>query len=463
MTPVATLESTSPNATLTRRRRTRTAELVRRSDAFVIYGGIMLLMLLSCLDAIDFFDRPNGKSRYLILLLPFGAALWVRARHPSWAIREPTLGHVLVGAMVAVGLGGSVFGLVFYHTQQGPLNVFVPMTVGLLLLLATDGPRDREVSRTTHLMGLIGFAYVIMNFLLNTGVLVGISRHLGPLASSSVVNDLATSLKYRNASAAFVALAFACAIVERRPRRVVVLTILYAVIFATYPSATQLLIFCGTALTLLLTSRRASALRTLVTGTIVVVITATALLNVNAVIRLSSSYFSTVGKLNSTAGRLDLASAGIDEFKQSPLVGQLFTSDAVAVRLRDNTTLPFHDDFVLFLAEGGLLGIALLLSWMTYTEITLLRRYREFMNAGDLDRARLIRVLLVMVNAFFIAIPFNPVLEGVTRTATLFGVWAIAMSLGRPRPASRDRGTMASDSAVRLDTGLPAGTGSIEA
>jgi hypothetical protein len=463
VTPVATLESTPPNATLRRRRRSRTAELVRRSDAFVIYGGIMLLMLLSCLDAIDFFDRPNGKSRYLILLLPVGAALWVRARHPSWSVREPTLGHVLVGAMVVIGLGGSVYGMIFYHTQQGPLNVFIPMTVGLLLLLATDGPRDREVPRTLHLLGLIGFAYVIMNFLLNTGVLLSITRRLGPLASSSFASDLSTSLKYRNASAAFVALAFGCAIVERRPRRVIVLTILYAVIFATYPSATQLLIFCGTALTLLLTSRRASALRTLVTGAVVLLITATALLNVNAVIRLSTSYFSTVGKLNSTAGRLDLASAGIDEFKQSPLVGQLFTSDAVAVRLRDNTTLPFHDDFVLFLAEGGLLGIALLVSWMAYTEITLLRRYREFMNAGDVNRARLIRALLVMVNAFFIAIPFNPVMEGVTRTATLFGVWAIAMSLGRPRPAAVDPDAALTDTAARLDRGLPVGTGSIEA
>jgi O-antigen ligase len=137
-------------------------------------------------------------------------------------------------------------------------------------------------------------------------------------------------------------------------------------------------------------------------------------------------------------GRLDLAAAGLDEFRQSPIVGQVFSTQAVAERLRDGKTLPFHDDFILFLAEGGVLGLGLLLSWMVYTEITLLRRYRELMTAGNFDRARLTRALLVMINAFFIAIPFNPVMEGVTRTATLFGVWAIAMSLGRPQRGASD-------------------------
>jgi hypothetical protein len=406
---------------------------VRRSDAFVIYGGIMLLMLISTLDAVEFFDRPSGKIRYSILLAPFVAALWVRARRPSWKIQEPTLGHLLVGILVAIGLGGSIFGYVFRNTTDAPLPVFIPMVVGLLLLLAVNGPTDQEVGRTTQLLGRIGFLYVVMNFLHNTGALSGMSRLLG---SAGLTSAITASLKYRNASAAFVALAFACAIIERRWRRLAVLCVLYAVVFASYPSATQLLIACGTGLTLLLTSRRASAMRTLVTATAFVLITAMALLNLNAVLNITTAYFSDVKKVNANSGRLDLAAAGIAEFQQSPFVGHLFTREAVAVRLRDNKTLPYHDDFILFLAEGGLLGIGLLVSWMAYTEFTLLRRYREFMNAGELGRARLLRVLLVMINAFFIAIPFNPVMEGITRTATLFGVWAIAMSLGRLRPVS---------------------------
>jgi hypothetical protein len=398
----------------------------------VIYGGIMLLMLVSSLDVGDFFDRPSGMLRYTILILPFGAALWVRARQPSWAIRQPALGHALVAVMVVLGIGGSVAGMVFRNTSQAPLNVFVPMAAGLILLLATDGPTDREVSRTLHLLGLIGLLYVFMNFLVNTHILTGATTHLGPLGSPRLQLVLASTLKYRNASAAFVALAFACAIVERRWRRLALLVVLYAGIFAGYPSATQVLIAGGTALTLLLTSRKASSLRTLIVASVVILVAATALLNLNGVVRITSSYFAEVGKADANSGRLDLAQAGLDEFRQSPIVGQLFTTQAVAERLRDGKTLPFHDDFILFLAEGGILGIGLLLSWMIYTEITLLRRYREFMSAGNLERARLTRALLVMLNAFFIAIPFNPVMEGVTRTATLFGVWAIAMSLGRP-------------------------------
>jgi hypothetical protein len=430
---VAIVESRAPvGASAPASRRARAAEVVRRTDAFVIYGGIMLLMLITTLDVGDFFDRPSGIGRYTILILPFGAALWVRARKPSWVIQRPVLGHALVGLLVFLGVGGSVFGMAFRNTSQAPFNVFVPMGVGLILLLAADGPTDREVGRTLHLLGLIGLLYVFMNFLVNTHILTGITSHLGPLGSPRLQEVLATTLKYRNASAAVVALAFACAIVERRWRRLALLIVLYAGIFAGYPSATQVLIACGTVLTLLLTSRKASSLRTLVTASLVVLIAAAALLNLNAVLRITSSYFAEVGKVDANNGRLDLAAAGLDEFKQSPIVGQVFTTQAVAERLRDGKTLPFHDDFVLFLAEGGILGIGLLFSWMVYTEITLLRRYREFMSAGNLERARLTRVLLVMLNAFFIAIPFNPVMEGVTRTATLFGVWAIAMSLGRP-------------------------------
>jgi len=411
---------------------------VRRSDAFVISGGILLLMLVASLDYLNFFDRPNGASRYLILLLPFVAAFWVRARRPSWKIQHPTTGHALVAIMVVLGLAGSLYGLWFRQMIYTPLAIFLSMTTGLLLLLATNGPTDGEVRRILQLLGRIGFIYVVMNFLVNTGF-------------------LPDALKYRNATAAFVAMAFAYAYVERRRLMLVVLALLYVGIFLGYPSATQILIAGGTALTLILTGRRASSLRAIVTAGLIVLVAAIALLNLNAVVSLTSSYFASVNKANANSGRLDLMSAGLDEFKESPFVGQLFSADAVATRLRDNKTLPFHDDMVLFLAEGGVLGICLLVGWAAWTEFTLISRYRAFMRAGDLSRAHTIRVLLVMLNAFFIAMPFNPVLEGITRTATIFGVWAIAMSLGRPDPGPLR------DSEGRWDTDRAADTPGIAA
>ena len=94
--------------------------------------------------------------------------------------------------------------------------------------------------------------------------------------------------------------------------------------------------------------------------------------------------------------------------------------------------LPYHNDFVLFLAEGGLLGAGLLVGWMFLAEATIIRRYRGFVRAGQDDHANLLRVILVCLNAFFVAMAFNPVLPGASRSATIFGLYAIAMSLGAP-------------------------------
>jgi hypothetical protein len=62
----------------------------------------------------------------------------------------------------------------------------------------------------------------------------------------------------------------------------------------------------------------------------------------------------------------------------------------------------------------------------------LIRRYRLFTAAGDTTRAGLLRAILVALNAFVVAMAFNPVLPGASRSATVFGLYAIAMSLGQP-------------------------------
>ena len=105
--------------------------------------------------------------------------------------------------------------------------------------------------------------------------------------------------------------------------------------------------------------------------------------------------------------------------------------------ITDEKALPFHNDFVLFLAEGGLLGFGLLAGWIILTEVTLVRRYRRFIAAGQRERADLLRITLVFLNAFFAAMLFNPVLPGASRSATIFGLYAITMSLGDPTTAAR--------------------------
>ena len=136
-------------------------------------------------------------------------------------------------------------------------------------------------------------------------------------------------------------------------------------------------------MTLFLTGRRASSLRTIVLAATVALVLAVALANFQAGVQITSDYFNAVGKVDANAGRLDLWNSGVQVWLESPWVGRVFTGDAVAVRSRDQKALPYHNDFVLFLAEGGLLGTGLLVVWMLLAEITLIRRYRGYIRAGQ--------------------------------------------------------------------------------
>jgi hypothetical protein len=97
----------------------------------------------------------------------------------------------------------------------------------------------------------------------------------------------------------------------------------------------------------------------------------------------------------------------------------------------------FHNDFVLFLAEGGIVGIGLLLAWIVVTEVTIIRRHRMFSDAGWSSHARLLRTLLVGWNAFFVAAAFNPQFSAVTGSASIFALYGLMMSLGTPPPEGR--------------------------
>jgi hypothetical protein len=93
---------------------------------------------------------------------------------------------------------------------------------------------------------------------------------------------------------------------------------------------------------------------------------------------------------------------------------------------------------VLFLAKGGLVGLLLLLAFILALERSLLRRYFAFAEAGDDVRASLLRLLLVGFNGFLVSMAFNPVLQGFSRSATIFAMYGIAMLVGTPRQTRVD-------------------------
>jgi len=396
---------------------------LRSTDTFVLWRAYLLIMLAASFDVYDWLDRSvqGGATRYLIIAMPIVAAVWVRMRQPGFLVRRPMPSDVVLFALFVFGLGGSLIGVAFLGTVENARPIFLPMMVAFLFLLTTEDPTDREVSKTLSWLSLIATAYTAMNALVNLGVLPG----------------LLVFKQYRNASVAMVALAVATAVVLGNRRRLVVVLVLSAVIFVTYPSATSVLVGASIVLTFYLTGTRSSGLRTIVVASTIVTMAALSFVNFDRGVEIADRYFAVVDKANANSGRLDLWTEGLERWQEAPIFGSGFAGEVTAVRSRDEKTLPFHNDFVLFLANGGIVGLGLLITWIVMTELSILRRYRGFVRAGELRRAGLLRAILVCLNAFVVAMAFNPVLPGASRSATVFGLYAIAMSLGEPPPGRR--------------------------
>ncbi len=386
-----------------------------RSDVFIFAAALLLILFVSVVDVRNDLDRGDA-ARYLILMVPLAALVAVRLRHPTFLIRRPTVGDVAAVTLFLFGLGGSLYGATFLNTSSTARPVFIPLVLSVAPLLLLHRPSDAEVDRIFRWLSWIGVTYVVLNFVVNF----------------NLIGNLLEYRQFRNASFAFVPLALGCAVIRRRRARLALLLVLVAGIFATYPSATSALVLMGTGLTLFLTSPRATGWRAVLVTITVVTIAGFLLANFQSAVNLTSRYADLVDKAHTEAGRLKLWSEGLARFEESPIFGNAFADEIVVLRERDDKAIPYHNDFVLFLAEGGIVGAGLLLTWMVWVESTLLRRHRQYRALGLRAQADLTRAILVVLNGFFIAMAFNPVLSGITRSAAIFGLSAIALSLGSP-------------------------------
>ncbi len=395
-----------------------TARRPPRSDVAIFATALLLILFASVVDVFNVLDRGDG-TRYLILTVPMAAVVLTRLRRPSFLIRQPRTGDVVVVLLFLYGLGGSLYGATILGTTSTGRPVFLPLVLGFTPLLLLDWPSDAEVDRIFRWLSWISTTYVVFNFVVNLNVIGGLAEYR----------------QFRNASFAFVATALGCAVIRRRWATLALLLVLVAGIFATYPSATSVLMLMGTGLTLFLTGRRATGLRVFVVVSTVVVSGAFLAVNFVSAINLASRYFDLVNKAHTESGRFELWTDGLAKFETSPIFGQAFTDNIVAIRNRDQASIPYHNDFILFLAEGGIVGLGLLVSWIAYVEARLLRRHREYRAAGMRPQADLTRAILILLNGFFLAMAFNPVLSGITRSTAVFGLSAVALTLGSPRAA----------------------------
>jgi hypothetical protein len=387
----------------------------RHSDSFRLARAFLVVLLAAAVDVTNVLDRGNSL-RYVLLLVPFASFFWIRIAHPSAIFRRPSRTDKILLLIVGFGLAGTYYGILFNHTTATARPLFLPMLIAFLYLGAIDEPTDREVRTILRAIAGIGAVYIC----------------LAALANSGLIGWLLQFRQFKNASFPFVAMGLAGAFILRRPVRVIALVLLAGVVFLGYPSATSALILVGTVMTFFVTSPRGTRFRSYLVAILVIAIGGMSLANFSSSVVLTSSYFELVGKRNTDAVRLAIWTNGIDEFKRSPLIGSVFSTDTIT-EVGPTRASPYHNDFVLFLAKGGLVGLLLLLAFILALERSLLRRYFAFVEAGDDARTSLLRLLLVGLNGFLVSMAFNPVLQGFSRSATIFAMYGIAMLMGSAR------------------------------
>ncbi len=416
-------------------------EAPRKSDAYRFSIAVLVIVAIGSFDIRNFFDR-GGSNRYILVLIPLATVALLRLRRPNTIVRKPTVVDVILICLWMMGMIGTTYGLSTAETAASARPIFYPMTLGLLSLFILDQPSRSESTRILQLLGWIGATYVVLAAVVNVELVPGI----------------ADFRQFRNASFALVVMGILAAHIRHRRGTFLILCGFALVNFAAYPSATSVIVTLTAIVVMFMTRPTASSTRPYVVGLVATLTILVAVLNVDRGIGLMNHYFETVNKVNASYGRLSVWEEGLERFEESPIFGDAFSSGTVvtARRLRGGSTfqIPFHNDYVLFLADGGLVGIALLVAFIAALNVTLLRRFRTAVRDERREDADLIRLLLVLFDAFFVAAAFNPVIEGMSRSATIFGLYAVAMLVGRPDlPPGARRPPQTEPSVSRTTTG----------
>jgi O-antigen ligase len=379
---------------------------------------VLFVFLATAVDIFNVLDR-GGSRRYVLLIIPVAIVFMARASRRSLSVRRSSATDRVLFAIWLMGMVGSLYGVLIMGGDTTARPLFFPMTLAFLYLLVLEAPTDQEAARLLRALTYVGALYVALAAVINMGL----------------VSHLAQYKQFRNAQFAFVLTGIAGAVVLRRRLLLAGLLVLEGVNFLAYPSATSIL--CGVAMliTFFVTKPHGSRARPYVIAITALLAAMVALAQISTVAKITGDYFVAVGKTNANSGRLAIWTTGVTQWEQSPFVGEVFTGGTVAQTYRARNgqilQLPFHNDYVLFLAQGGLVGVLLLLSWMLGLNFVLVRAHRRFIAADRQERAGLVRLLMVTFNGFFVAAAFNPVLEGLSRSTVIFSLYGLAMLVCR--------------------------------
>jgi O-antigen ligase len=388
----------------------------RPTDSYRYARSLLLIFLATALDVKNLLDRASrgGPLRYVILLVPVATILAIRASG-STLIRRPRSYEWLLLVLFAFGLIGTVYGIAFLGVSSTARAVFLPMSLAVLALLVVQPMTEHEAAKLLRAIAWIATIYIC----------------LAAVTYIGAIPALAEYRQFKNATFPYVAMGIAAAYLLGHRWLTAGLCMLALVSFLGYPSATSAIVMLVTVITLFATTGSATRARPFVIGVSIAIAIAIALANFSTSTTLATRYFQAVGKQDNNQFRLDSWSIGLTKFQESPIIGSAFASDTV-VDLTKTRQAPYHNDFILFLAEGGAVGAALFIGWIVLLLTDITRRYFGFLETEAPEHARLMRLVLVGLNGFIVTMAFNPVLEGLSRSATIFALVAIASTLGTP-------------------------------
>lgn len=388
--------------------------------------GAILIFFAAAVDVFNVLDRGTSR-RYLILLIPIMIVALIRARSRSLHVRRSNATDKIVFAIWLMGMIGTLYEIAIKGGDTTARPLFFPMTLAFLYLFVLESPTDEESVKLLRGITYIGALYIGLAAVVNMGIVPG----------------LAAYKQFRNAQVAYVMVGIGGAILLRRWWLLASLLVLAALNFVAYPSATSILCTIALLITFFITKPEGSRARPYVVAILALLLTMFALAQISTVAQITGDYFVAVGKTDANSGRLAIWAEGIDKWEESPFVGQVFTGGTVAQTYRARNgqllQLPYHNDYVLFLAGGGLLGLGLLVAFILGLNFTLARAHRRFVGQGRSKRADLVRLLMVGFNSFFVAAAFNPVLEGASRSAVIFSMYGLAMLVCRDEAVAQPR------------------------
>jgi O-antigen ligase len=378
--------------------------------------SFLVVFFATALDFWNYLDK-GGWPRYLLLLVPLSGFALIRLRSPTALIRRPTSADRVLMALLLFGLTGAIVGVVVEGTSATTLPIFLPMIVAFLYLGCLETPTEREARLLLRGLEWVGILYAGLAAAVALGLIPGFLEFR----------------QFRNASLAFVALGVAAAISQRHWLRFVLVAGLGVLVFVVYPSGTSIVVGLTVAFTLLMVPLRVSRIRPYLLGSAAAAAVILVLLNFNAWVQLSNDYFSLVGKSNNNSTRLAVWTAGLERFQESPIYGDGFSGPTVTTAIREEGRqefqLPYHNDYIQVLANGGLIGLGLLVGWIVLTELLVFRRYLELVDAGEWYKGATLRTLLSGFNAFVVIAAFNPTISGVSRATSLFCIYGLMMLL----------------------------------